>query len=960
MYTMRDDTRREVIANLQRDYGFKSKGSRNRMYGTCPSCQHKDKEAWIDSDDPWVIICPRNNNCGARNHIKELYPELFTQFSKKHPPTPTDPKATANAYMDNGRQLASIKWKDTYTQELHQDYKTKATSPTVRFDIKYENKPVTFWERIIEPAPGVKKGHFQSGKEYTGLAWYPPKLDPYSGQAVLGMVKEIWLVEGIFDAMALAEHGIHAIATLTSGNFPDKTLTEITERMAQLEADKPKLVLAFDNDWAGRTAIHKLMPKAKQAGYQVSAVQTTEWATGKADWNDLHKQTMHSRFHEQGSNDHFSKEKIDLYRYYGDLLTAETPKDRALLIHNKWKKTSFFMFFNHSTYWIKVDVEGYNRLMEDDNSIIDRPMQPVAENYKNAEGKTDKKAYKEAIEVYEYNYTLWRDDIIHAHIEVEELMNCQPQALYFQQNLITDESWYFFRLRVPSQRKYDPLKKPIEYKNTFTGGQLSTASEFKKRLLSIAPGVIYTGDSHQLNKILANMISRINTVETIDFIGYSEAHQAYIFNKVAVKDGKTYDINKDDYYELGKTSVKTLANQPVFHIADKDKAPQANWLQDIITGWNMQGIIALTGFMGSLFAQQIRTQQKSFPFLEIIGEPATGKSTLISFFWRLLGRSNNQEGIDPNKATRAGRLRALSQVSNLPCVFIESDRENLSGGRNSQFDWDELKNLYDGGAIGTRGMKTSGNETYEPPFRGTIIISQNLPVVASKAILSRICHMCFTKERQTQDSENAARRIESLQSEDISWFLLDLLKKEKQYLQIFDKEKMTAETWLKSAGIKDFRVAHCHAQLLAMFHALAGSVLPTLNQYSEQIKIEIYNMAKERDTTLDSEHPLNIQFFDVLQMLNAPPTVLSPERLPRCNINHSKKPNELIAISITEIYRLAKEHGYDLPPQGEMTYALKQSRQYKFVQANKVTASRHLGRSIRCWIFEQNQAQPIT
>jgi hypothetical protein len=40
-------------------------------------------------------------------------------------------------------------------------------------------------------------------------------------------------------------------------------------------------------------------------------------------------------------------------------------------------------------------------------------------------------------------------------------------------------------------------------------------------------------------------------------------------------------------------------------------------------------------------------------------------------------------------------------------------------------------------------MKTGGNETYEPPFMGTIVISQNAEVVSTTPIMERIVHTKF-------------------------------------------------------------------------------------------------------------------------------------------------------------------------------------------------------------------------
>lgn len=913
MKSMNEKTRDELIARLTSDYALKLSPDRQFLrYGKCPSCGKK--ELYVSAQDPWTIQCGRLNKCSYQASTRELYPDIFTNWTKRNPPTQVNPNATADAYLQTGRGFDISKWQGCYSQEVFKDYQTDFTSPTVRFNITNDGKVVGYWERLIEPGTH-KKAKVQTGFHFKGLAWLPPKLNLQTG--VCSFVKEIWITEGIFDAMALGENGIHAISNITAGNWPDITLTQIKQRMAELNKPMPRLIIALDSDSAGRKATDKLMATARQQGYEVRAAQSSEYSDGK-DWNDLHQAGR------------LTNSDIERYRYYGDLLTAETPKDKAQLIHNEHGSSNFYMFFDKRTFWVNVDLEAFekSKLLNEDNK-------PTEDLFNTEE------ELREAVQ-------LWSDDLMQSCMTVTEIMNCQPQALYYQQNLVTDESWYFFRILTPNG----------DFKNTFTGSQLSAAAEFKKRLLSVAPGVIYQGNSKQLDIMLGRMIGGIKTVETIDFIGYSSEHQAYIFNDTAIQHGQTYPINKDDFFELPRNkSLKTLAASPVIKIGDKPKQP-VNWLADLIAGWGVQGAISLVGFMGSLFAQQIRERQKSYPFLEIVGEPGTGKSTLLGFFWRLIGR-DNYEGIDPNKTTKAGRIRSLSQTSNMPSVFIESDRDNLGGGRNTQFNWDELKNLYDGGTIGTRGIKSAGNEVYEPPFRGTIIISQNLPVMASKAVLSRICHLFFTTEHQTRDSEAAARRIESLQTEDVSHFLIDILKLENQILQTFFDTKMGYETWLKDSGVKAFRVAHCHAQLLALFEAIKTHLLPDLARIEEAVKQEIFNMATERDQTLDTEHPLNIQFFDVLERLNnANPITEGNIRLRRQHLNHSKD-NKLLAISISEVYQLANEYRYDLPPQAEMCQALRQSRQFKFIAANKVVSSKITDKSTRCWVFEQSASQPI-
>lgn len=56
----------------------------------------------------------------------------------------------------------------------------------------------------------------------------------------------------------------------------------------------------------------------------------------------------------------------------------------------------------------------------------------------------------------------------------------------------------------------------------------------------------------------------------------------------------------------------------------------------------MNGLGALSWWTASLFVQQIASQQASFGFLELSGEPGSGKSMLLRLLWRLLGRENTE------------------------------------------------------------------------------------------------------------------------------------------------------------------------------------------------------------------------------------------------------------------------------------------------------------------------------
>jgi len=131
-------------------------------------------------------------------------------------------------------------------------------------------------------------------------------------------------------------------------------------------------------------------------------------------------------------------------------------------------------------------------------------------------------------------------------------------------------------------------------------------------------------------------------------------------------------------------------------------------------------VVALGFWFGSFFAEQIRHRQ-SYPFLEVIGIAGSGKSTLISFLWKLVGRFD-YEGFDATNANTVAVGRNLAQVSNLPVVLLEGGRtqpNNAQGRPAKGFNFEELKKCYNGNAFRSRGVRNQGNETCEPPFRAS-------------------------------------------------------------------------------------------------------------------------------------------------------------------------------------------------------------------------------------------------
>ncbi|WP_085215684.1 toprim domain-containing protein [Methylomagnum ishizawai] len=233
---MNPELHNAIRRRLDRDFHFKEHG-KWLQDGECPECGKKT--LYTPADGPWVIRCNRINHCGYERHIKELYDDLFNTWSERHPKTPENPNAAADAYLRDARGLDLAKIAGWYTQESYWDSTLKIGSATVRFPLL----GIGYFERIIDQPHrfGHRKATIHGS--YKGQWWVPPGL-------VLHSAERIFITEGIFDAMALVQAGYAAVSALSSNHYPDQALQALAAQCAG--TGRPELVWALDSDKAGK------------------------------------------------------------------------------------------------------------------------------------------------------------------------------------------------------------------------------------------------------------------------------------------------------------------------------------------------------------------------------------------------------------------------------------------------------------------------------------------------------------------------------------------------------------------------------------------------------------------------------------------------------------------------------------------------------------------------------------
>lgn len=895
------DFQNRIGDELQKKFAFKKRGSKYWQQGRCPQC---DKfTLWCLADSPKVLKCDRQDSCGYDETVRNVLPDLFEDWSKRAPSTPEDPNATADAYLRSERGLNLEGLRGHFSQEWFQDRKRDIGSATVRFPLPGGS----WWERIIDrPGRFEKKANFKFGASYAGYCW----VHPADSIEQLSTIDEIWVQEGIFDACMSrqcfpagdpkAKIPLRtAVSAMSTNNYPEKFLADLAQEcLLKSRKDRPRIVFAYDVGPAGVKACRDHVKRARKEGWDATAAQVRPDGEGnKLDWNDLG--LRHTSWRDEPEKAPFSEQMLALYLFNGAVTIAETARAKAELIAEKTGLRSFELRHGNKIYWAK--------------QVYDKEAQ-------------------------------------YSDLQLEEICNCDFRILYRERDEAADETNYFIRIDFPNAQP--------QAKARFTAACCSASGEFKKRLFAFSG--MWSGSQEQLDRLMRGQTRTLKTVEPVHATGYSAPHKAWVLGNVAVADGRVIPLNKENYFEIGRSAVKLRTTERLLGsiIYDADAFAHSlkggpdgepSWVQDLWTAWGPRGLVTLAFWTASLFAQQIREKHKSFGFLEITGPPGSGKSTLIEFLWRTCGREG-YEGFDPSQGTATGAARNFAKVANLPIVLMESKRDQQkNNGR--QFDYSELLSLYNGRSPRAIGIKNSGTETHEPPFLGSIILMQNERIDAIDAVLERLMSFPIDKAGWNDQTRAAAVRIETCPPEQCSGYIVHAARNAQVWLETFFRQ-FTRHEEAMPKRVKDLhnsRSIKCHSQLAAALDALK-MILPIREEWIVETRKLIDWMALDRQQSSGADHPLVRRFWEQVEYLDS----LEDDTAERPLNAHRKADNGLIAINLPHFEERSRARGQAPIDMSQLHKLLPHSKAYRFVAKKPVNCGD--GKTRHCWVFEAPSA----
>ena len=907
MNNYRNDLNPQIIQRLESSpYLLRADAAgRHLRGGVCPGCDKKTLWTWAEK--PGQVQCDRTNNCGWTATTKDLFPELFEKLNERYQPTPENPNATADAYMEIMRGLPASKIGGWYQQAKYWHPKGNRGTATVRFTLA----DGVYWERLIDDVTitdgdtEIRNKNFKG--LFKGLWWSPPGMEFNDGD-------EIHLCEGIIDAISLNLAGLKAVAMMAAGTWPDAAIKPHLGK-------KITWVFALDNDITGRNFLGKHAKTLADAGEQFAAMISSD-RREKQDWNDLYKANK------------LTEKQITEYRHLGALALADSAKTKARLTwqHNTSTR-KLIVSHGNRTYSCSVSatkLADARRQHWAAQLNLPDPDQLTDAMITDAVGKATP-AEQIAADEYAFNQAAGLTQIATFHMDF----------LYFQQPDNGEDGQYFLRFQFANGAPDAQLP--------FGGKSFGAASDFKKSALHKTPGAQFTGSSDDLDRIYRSwMASAPKVVRTLDFVGYDRDTKTYVFADYAVEAGRVLKLNPESFFQLKKSGIKTTVDIRQQLTTRHDPAI---WFDDFVAAFGTKGLVTLAWWTGCLFVEQVRADHSSYPFFELVGEAGSGKSDLVGFLWKLLGKDG--ESFNPNSSTLPGRTRKMAEVANLPIVFNETDNEDpAKSGHIKKFNWDEQKDLFDGQFGRVTGIKSQDNTTKKPRFKAGLMIVQNIPVVASGAILSRICHLNFDLSHHSYAGKQASDRLKMLPLKQTGGYLLNTITRADAVLSRFKKQFANHYQRLqKSESITLQRIVENHAKISAFADCLQG-ILPqiTADQLTDMHRM-IEAMAVDRQQNLNTDHPVVQQFwgqFDYLDSYRRDDESLYSTPL----LNHHGEPELKIAINLEHFHAECQQKNLPKIDTAELRRHLPSSRQRKFIE-NKPFASKLQQRTVRCWIFER-------
>ncbi len=384
---------------------------------------------------------------------------------------------------------------------------------------------------------------------------------------------------------------------------------------------------------------------------------------------------------------------------------------------------------------------------------------------------------------------------------------------------------YLINKANPAQPEYlynlivqPPKGKQIEV--TATGTNLVNSRSINEFFLSRAK-INWEGNPRAATAFQTKITSDQSAPEVCQaqVIGYQPENDSYIFHDWGVgPEGKLFLPDKRGHFRIAYNQ----SYRPPVHGAGKAISPATinkSQVKEIYTllhdAWGLNGISAFSLVLSSFFVNQIKAECNFFPFLSLHGDPASGKSALVTLLNAIQGRDG--EGLPVTQLnSKKGSIRTIGQLSGLFTALLEDNERNERG-----FDYSIILTAYNRGPLQVQATFSADLQTKENPFLGALLFCQNTEPFNSKAERQRVISLHFKAEDLTDNSRVAYEKLTNMDKPILAGLIQNVLMNRKHFESNWTEEWKKARTDL--SPMPERRILDNHALILA-FHRLFCSL----------------------------------------------------------------------------------------------------------------------------------------
>lgn len=857
--------------------------------GECPSCGKR--ELFVRKSQPYRVMCGREQKCGYTESTRDLLPQLFTNYVERFPKSDDHPNATADAYLSHNRGFELIKIKGSYEQhaeliELEEGQRTYVEG--IRFYLDPER--TRWWSRLIDKTKkDGQKAHFAGkrkpdGTLYRGDVWVPPGME----------IKEsdkVFIVEGIFHAIAFWCAGFKAVAAFSCNNFPRNFI----------DAHKNKGVLwciALDEGEAGRKyakKFHESLVELKEKTQVYLPVDE------KTDWDDMYRAGQ------------LIQTELNECLYRGRLFMARDIRAKAYHWHKKTKRRNGILEHGNRLYMVKVPAKLEENLAAEDADLD------------TGEGR----------EIFE-KVVYW-----------EQISNVYPTFLYTERDDVLDEQRYVFRIQYSNGSGQTLMG--------LDGSEIESPASFNKALLKRTLGGTFDGGAAEMKRLRDDWLNNhMKLVQSNPFAGYDRQHQVYVFQNFAFHKGREIPLNEEGYFQIGqrvaiKTSLKsvhiapgkmfnpswlldlktvfswhglaTLAWWTASFFAEQIRAMHKSWPFFELTGAPGAGKSTLLEFMWKLSGRGM-----DYEGFDAMKSTPAGRRRVFNQLSGMPVALIESDRDDTKDAKKGG-----FHFDELKPLYNGRATGTLGVAKRGH---DTEEPLFKGSLMIAQNATVDGSEA---------LLSRIVHCHVNKDHHSpRSLQLARKFEQATADEMGGYLRAAlSVETQFLEVFDTNF--------QAVEQE------WIQAGEIKELRVIKCHAQVFASCVALTLLFPQITIDMLSDLKAFIYERAQDRSKRLVKDHPMVEQFWDTYLYLNERPNkegAVYDDPLIEV-LNHSNKENQ-VAINLNHYVEMCRKFGQEIPDLKVLKKLLPGSTRYRFIECTKVK-SKQAGKTLHCWVFKEKE-----